>query len=207
LRLRRQNPVRSDLQGDRAPAESGDRGPRSSCAARRGGAAGRANQAVPLARERSGFSGLEREDAEGMGSGVELFERIRGDLDREGPSIRELARRHGVHRRALRQALPSALPLPPPRKRPERRPAPSSARTGRCSTSTTSTWPRRRCATTCAAVGVSWARRSMRCSCRRYTSPASRPRSTGARLRSRSPACGAGVPLLDARLLLGARRS
>jgi transposase len=57
-----------------------------------------------------------------MGSRVELFERIRRDRDREGLSIRELARRHGVHRRAVRQAL--ASPLPPPRKRPERRPAP-----------------------------------------------------------------------------------
>src|SRR6266496_2995066 len=57
-----------------------------------------------------------------MGSRVELFERIRRDRDREGLSIRELARRHGVHRRAVRQALASALP--PPRKTPERRPAP-----------------------------------------------------------------------------------
>jgi transposase len=37
-------------------------------------------------------------------------------------SIRELARRHGVHRRAVRQALASSLP--PPRKQPEGRPAP-----------------------------------------------------------------------------------
>jgi len=57
-----------------------------------------------------------------MGSRVELFERIRRDRDREGLSIRALAGRHGVHRRAVRQAL--AAPLPPPRKRPERRPAP-----------------------------------------------------------------------------------
>jgi transposase len=57
-----------------------------------------------------------------MGSRVELFERIRSDRDREGLSIGELARRHGVHRRAVRQAL--ASPLPPPRKAPERRPAP-----------------------------------------------------------------------------------
>jgi transposase len=53
---------------------------------------------------------------------VELFEQIRRDRDREGLSIRALARRHGVHRRAVRQAL--ASPLPPPRKRPEGRPAP-----------------------------------------------------------------------------------
>jgi transposase len=55
-------------------------------------------------------------------SRVELFEQIRRDRDREGLSIRELARRHGVHRRAVRQAL--ASPLPPARKRPEGRPAP-----------------------------------------------------------------------------------
>ncbi|MCA1699936.1 MAG: IS21 family transposase [Actinobacteria bacterium] len=56
-----------------------------------------------------------------MGSRVELFEQIRRDRDREGLSIRELARRHAVHRRAVRQAL--ASPLPPERKRPEGRPA------------------------------------------------------------------------------------
>jgi transposase len=57
-----------------------------------------------------------------MRSRVELFEQIRRDRDREGLSIRELARRHGVHRRTVRQAL--ASPLPPERKRPEPRPAP-----------------------------------------------------------------------------------
>jgi transposase len=57
-----------------------------------------------------------------MGSRVEQFEQIRRDWEREGLSIRELARRHGVHRRAVRQAL--ASPLPPPRKAPEQRPAP-----------------------------------------------------------------------------------
>jgi len=57
-----------------------------------------------------------------MGSRVELFEQIRRDREREGLSIRALAERHGVHRRAVRQAL--AAPLPPPRKRPEQRPAP-----------------------------------------------------------------------------------
>jgi transposase len=57
-----------------------------------------------------------------MGSRVELFEQIRRDRDREGLSIRALAERHGVHRRAVRQALASPLPLP--RKRPEGRPAP-----------------------------------------------------------------------------------
>lgn len=57
-----------------------------------------------------------------MGSRVELFERIRRDREREGLSIRELAGRHGVHRRTVRQAL--ASPWPPPRKRPQGRPAP-----------------------------------------------------------------------------------
>src|SRR6266542_3239768 len=57
-----------------------------------------------------------------MGSRVEQFEQIRRDRERECLSIRELARRHGVHRRTVRQALASSLP--PPRKTPERRPAP-----------------------------------------------------------------------------------
>ena len=58
-----------------------------------------------------------------MGSRVELFEQIRRDRRLEQLSIRELAERHGVHRRAVRQALVSALP--PPRKAysPRRRPA------------------------------------------------------------------------------------
>ncbi len=49
-----------------------------------------------------------------MRSRVELFERIRRDRRVEGLSIRELATRHGVHRRTVREALASALP--PPRK-------------------------------------------------------------------------------------------
>ena len=49
---------------------------------------------------------------------MELFERIRKD-HREGDlSVRGLARRHRVHRRAVRQALASAIP--PPRRTPER---------------------------------------------------------------------------------------
>jgi transposase len=43
-----------------------------------------------------------------------LFEVIRRDARREGLSIRELAVRHGVHRRTVRQAL--ASPVPPTRK-------------------------------------------------------------------------------------------
>ncbi|MEA2233449.1 MAG: hypothetical protein QOD83_3265 [Solirubrobacteraceae bacterium] len=58
-----------------------------------------------------------------MGSRVELFERIRRDHALEGLSIRALAERHGVHRRAVRQALESALP--PTRRRPVARPAPA----------------------------------------------------------------------------------
>lgn len=57
-----------------------------------------------------------------MRSRVELFEQIRRDRDREGLSLHALARRHGVHRRTVRQALESALP--PARKRPQGRPAP-----------------------------------------------------------------------------------
>ncbi len=49
---------------------------------------------------------------------MELFERIRRAHERDGLSIRELARRFGVHRRVVRQALASAVPLP--RKRPVR---------------------------------------------------------------------------------------
>jgi transposase len=57
-----------------------------------------------------------------MGSRVELFEQIRRDRDREGLSIRALAERHGVHRRAVRQALVS--PVPPAKRSPSSRPAP-----------------------------------------------------------------------------------
>ena len=41
---------------------------------------------------------------------MELFEAIRRDHRREGLSIRELAQRHRVHRRTVRQALASAVP-------------------------------------------------------------------------------------------------
>jgi len=57
-----------------------------------------------------------------MGSRVELFEAIRRDRDREDLSTHALARRHGVHRRTVRQALESAVP--PERKRPVGRAAP-----------------------------------------------------------------------------------
>jgi transposase len=53
---------------------------------------------------------------------VEQFEQIRRDHAREGLSIRALARRHGVHRRAVRQALESAVP--PAKRSPSSRPAP-----------------------------------------------------------------------------------
>ncbi|MGH7338705.1 MAG: hypothetical protein ACREI7_14075 [Myxococcota bacterium] len=53
---------------------------------------------------------------------MELFEQIRRDRDREGLSIRALAERHGVHRRAVRQAL--ASPVPPVKRSPSSRPAP-----------------------------------------------------------------------------------
>ena len=54
---------------------------------------------------------------------MEQFERIRREQREEGVSIRELARRHKVHRRAVRQALASAIP--PPRKPVEDRPLPA----------------------------------------------------------------------------------
>lgn len=57
-----------------------------------------------------------------MGSRVEQFEQIRRDHAREGLSIRALAARHGVHRRAVRQALSSAVP--PAKRAPQGRPAP-----------------------------------------------------------------------------------
>jgi transcriptional regulator with XRE-family HTH domain len=38
---------------------------------------------------------------------METFEQIRRDRDLEGLSIRALAERHGVHRRAVRQATAS----------------------------------------------------------------------------------------------------
>lgn len=53
-----------------------------------------------------------------MGSRVELFAAIRRDARVEGVSIRELALRHHVHRRTVRQALASAIP--PERKTPVR---------------------------------------------------------------------------------------
>jgi transposase len=56
-------------------------------------------------------------------SRVELFEQIRRDQRLAQLSIRELAERHGVHRRTVRQALVSAVP--PPRKEYARRPRPA----------------------------------------------------------------------------------
>jgi transposase len=49
---------------------------------------------------------------------VEQFEHIRRAAREEGLSVRALARRYGVHRRAVRQALADAVP--PPRKTPAR---------------------------------------------------------------------------------------
>lgn len=54
---------------------------------------------------------------------MEQFERIRREHQEEGVSIRALARRHRVHRRAVRQALASAVP--PARKPVESRAQPA----------------------------------------------------------------------------------
>jgi transposase len=56
-------------------------------------------------------------------SRVELFERIRRDQRAEGSSVRELAGKHHVHRRTVRQALASAVP--PPRRSYPQRPRPA----------------------------------------------------------------------------------
>ena len=57
-----------------------------------------------------------------MRSRVEIFEAIRRD-SRAGVSVRQLAERHQVHRRTVRQALASAIP--PPRKAYARRARPA----------------------------------------------------------------------------------
>jgi hypothetical protein len=58
-----------------------------------------------------------------MRSRVELFEQIRRDRRLDEVSIRELADRHRVHRRTVRQALDDAVP--PPRKEYPVRPRPA----------------------------------------------------------------------------------
>ncbi len=58
-----------------------------------------------------------------MRSRVELFEKIRRDRRLGELSIRELADRHGTHRRTVRQALEDAVP--PPRKAYPARPCPA----------------------------------------------------------------------------------
>jgi hypothetical protein len=68
------------------------------------------------------LSGVEVEMAR---SRVELFESIRRGRRVEDLSIRELADRHRVHRRTVRQALANAVP--PPRKSYARRPRPTAA--------------------------------------------------------------------------------
>jgi hypothetical protein len=75
-----------------------------------------------MAIGRSGLSESGREVAEGKDFRVALFEAIRRDPHRDGLSIRDLARRHGVHRRAVRQALASPAPLA--KRSPRSRPAP-----------------------------------------------------------------------------------
>ena len=55
---------------------------------------------------------------------MSVYEQIRKAHEREGLSVRSLARRFHVHRRDVRQALASAVP--PPAKRPRPRPHPRS---------------------------------------------------------------------------------
>lgn len=62
-----------------------------------------------------------------MGSRVVLFEAIRRDHRREELSIRQLAARHQVHRRTVRQALESAEP---PARQPPQRAAPKMEAAG-----------------------------------------------------------------------------
>jgi len=52
---------------------------------------------------------------------MEQFEEMRRDCARDGLSIRALAKRRGLHRRAVRQALVSAVP--PAKGRPVSHPA------------------------------------------------------------------------------------
>ena len=59
---------------------------------------------------------------------MELFERIRGDHDRGGLSLRALARRYRVHPGMVRQA--SVSPVPPERESPGERLAPVLVRGG-----------------------------------------------------------------------------
>jgi hypothetical protein len=68
-----------------------------------------------------------------MESRVELFAAVRRDARVEGLSIRELADKHHVHRRMVRQAFASAVP--PMRKSPK----PTSPRSALCSLATPQT--------------------------------------------------------------------
>jgi transcriptional regulator with XRE-family HTH domain len=140
---------------------------------------------------------------------MEQFEQIRRDREREGLSIRALAERHGVHRRAVRQALESAVP--PAKRLPVTRPAPKLGGYR----AVIDVWlladrvaPRKQRHTAkrihrrlvdehgadVAEVTVrqyvrarkSWAGPSGMCSCRRSTRPGSRRRSTGAKHSSSS---------------------
>ena len=49
---------------------------------------------------------------------MELFEEIRREYEYGIGTVREIAKKQGVHRRTVRQALESTIP--PERKRPER---------------------------------------------------------------------------------------
>ena len=139
-----------------------------------------------------------------MGSRVEQFEQIRRDRDREGLD-RGLAARHGVHRRTVKQAL--ALPVPPVKRSPVGRPAPKlglyravidewllADRDAPLKQRHTAKRIWRRLVDEHGAdvaevtvrqhvgcASASWGGRSGRCSCRRFTPRAWKPRSIGAR--------------------------
>ena len=100
-----------------------------------------------------------------MGSRVELFAAIRRDARVDSLSIRELADKHSVHRRTVRQALASAIPPPRKHRRGRRRGwSRSRRRSTRCCALI---WMRRRNSVTPrGGCSPGWSRSTTRSSCR-----------------------------------------